>query len=732
MTLSIWRSAHLVLAILSSLFLIVLSTTGIILAVDAVNEKLPDYQATNFKTLNLAQVVPTLRKVYPEIIEVSVDHRHFVYIDALDEEGNSVRGYIDPNDGSLLGPATSKSAFIQWVTALHRSLFLHETGRAIVGIVSFLLILISVSGLVLVVKRQQGVRRFFKTIHRDFFAQYFHVVLGRWSLLPILLIALTGTYLFLSRAGILSTTAIEIDHLQTDVEAVDTEISQFSSFQAINLSAVSKIEFPFIEGDPEEFFVLTLKTGELTINQIDGSVVRESRYPITVLLEKLSLDLHTGRSHVLLAIVLAFASANILFFIYSGFVITLKRRKTKVKNVFKVGEAEIVILVGSENGSTWSFAHKIHTQLLADGKASFIAGMNQYQVYPQAQQLLIFTATFGLGTAPSNASRFEQLLQRYPQAQSVQFSVVGFGSQAYADFCGYAQHIDEVLAGQEWATRYLPLHRVNDRSTDEFVKWVHHWAEKALLSLATAPGIYESKLANLKKFRVIEKTTIDTDNATFRVMLKPVSKLKFQSGDLLAIYPAGDHQERFYSIGRAAGKVQLVVKLHPNGLGSSYLYGLGLGDIVGARLLANTNFHFPLKAKSVVMIANGTGIAPFLGMISGNEKRIPIHLYAGFRHNDSLASAYSSFAANEIESSRLQSFQLAFSREGVGQYVMDLIERDAMLITGLMESGGVIMICGSLVMQKDVENVLETLLQARYQRSLDYYKERKQLLTDCY
>jgi sulfite reductase (NADPH) flavoprotein alpha-component len=38
----------------------------------------------------------------------------------------------------------------------------------------------------------------------------------------------------------------------------------------------------------------------------------------------LSLDLHTGRASIILAIILAIASGNILFFIYTGFALLSK------------------------------------------------------------------------------------------------------------------------------------------------------------------------------------------------------------------------------------------------------------------------------------------------------------------------------------------------------------------------------------------------------------------------
>ena len=147
MTLSFWRYAHLVLAIFSSLFLVLAAVTGTILAVDAIQEKIPSYQVSTFDKITLSETLPVLRKTYPEITAVSVDHNQFVLLEGIDQEGNDVNAYVDPTNGKILGKPTPKSEFIQWTTALHRSLFLKETGRFIVGFISFLLALIALSGL---------------------------------------------------------------------------------------------------------------------------------------------------------------------------------------------------------------------------------------------------------------------------------------------------------------------------------------------------------------------------------------------------------------------------------------------------------------------------------------------------------------------------------------------------------------------------------------------------------
>src|SRR5690606_2259479 len=199
MTLSIWRYAHLALAIISAVFLLILSVTGVILAIGAIDEKTQGYKIHDFHTINLAQTIPVLWEVYPEIIELSVDHNGFVSVDATDREGNALQAYIKPLTGEALGEVKPQSDFIRWNIALHRSLFLKETGRIIIGLVSFLLFLITITGVILIAKRQQGLRNFFARINKDFFSQYFHVVTGRIFLIPVLILALTGTYLFMVR-----------------------------------------------------------------------------------------------------------------------------------------------------------------------------------------------------------------------------------------------------------------------------------------------------------------------------------------------------------------------------------------------------------------------------------------------------------------------------------------------------------------------------------------------------
>lgn len=729
MTTSVWRTAHLILAIFSFLFIIMASVTGAILSFEPILEKSKPYKIDNFNQITLNQVIPILKNSDNEVLELSVDENQFVTIQGFDADGNDFTSIINPLTGDFIAEPLQQSNFFQWITSLHRSLFLHETGRFIIGFVSFLFFLIAISGTILIIKRQQGFTNFFKKISKDYFAQYYHVAGGRLLLIPILIISLSATYLFLVRFEVIAIGENKAIEYKIEETTNPISLENFPAFQNTQLVDVIKIEFPF-DLDPEEYYKIKMKGREVLVSQYSGEIVSETLLSRAQVFQDLSLDLHTGRTNCIWATVLGIASINILFFVWSGFVMTYKRTKTKfVKNKFTAQNADFILLVGSENGSTIGFANKVYQQLLAANVSVFIAPLNQYQQYSNAKKILFFTSTYGIGEAPTNAKKFQKLIQCIDQP-SVEYAVVGFGSRAYKDFCAFAFQIDQWLSSKTWANQSLPVFTVNDKSPVEFSQWIIQFNQAFGYSLNTSPDLYITKMPRVKSMRVLEKSNVFKDDTTFTVTLQ--TSKKYKSGDLLAIYPANDYRERLYSIGKVNGQMQLVVKLHEFGLGSQYLYGLKSNDVIKARLVKNASFYFPTQAKQVVLIANGTGIAPFLGMIDENSKHIETHLYVGFRYKNDAVTYYESFAQNNCNQNKLASFAFAFSRESEKQYVMDLIQKDAKKIADILANNGVVMVCGALAMQTDVEKVLHEICMFYNQKPFSFYQANNQFLTDCY
>ncbi|RAV30785.1 PepSY domain-containing protein [Sinomicrobium soli] len=726
MTVSIWRYSHLALAVSSFVFIVLASVTGAILAFRPVSEQLQPYKVADPGKITLGQTIAAFKETYPEIMEIKVDANDFVIASVFTEEGEDLSGYFDPRTAAYLGEELKPSPFFQWVTSFHRSLFMKGTGRFFVGLCSFLLFLIAVTGSVLIIRRQRGIRRFFSGIVNENFNQYWHVVSGRLSLIPIVIITATGVYLSLEKFHLLP--GPEITH-RVNEEAL-SEIPRvappdFEVFKRTPLSEVTALEFPF-SPDVGDYFILKKYGEELLINQYTGDVLSRVRVPGTAVLSTWSLNLHTGKGSIWWSVVLAVASVNILFFVYSGFAMTLRRRRARWKNSFGKGEAEIVVLAGSENGSTLTYAAAFCKQLTAGGHKAFIAEMNAVTTYPEAKHLVVITATYGQGDPPANAGQFLKKLEGITPNRDTRYSVVGFGSLAYPDYCRFAFDADREL-GQRM-TPVLPVFTINDKSVEDFGRWVKQWSGATGISVSVPEEELYAAPRRLRKFKVVGKT--DTGGTTFLMTLKPRWHHRFTSGDLLAVYPGNDYRERLYSIGEINGNIRLSVKLYENGLGSGFLHTAGIGETIRARLVRNPAFHFPARASEVVLIANGTGVAPFLGMLYHN-RTAQTHLYLGLRDAASY-SLYRPDVERLLREKKLDWFSLALSREEDCCYVQDKLRSDAGLIAGVLDRNGVVMVCGSLGMYKNVLDVLETICPAHNGQPLSYYQERKQIRSDCY
>ena len=727
MTISVWRYSHLALAVSSFLFIVLASLTGIILAFQPISQQLKPYKVADLDAISIAETVAVFKNTYPEIIEIKTDANHFVTASVFTNKGDNLEGYFNPKTAKYLGKIQKPSPFFKWVTSLHRSLFLKKMGRFFVGLCSFLLFLITITGSLLIIKRQRGIKRFFSKIINENFNQYWHIVLGRFFLIPIVIITITGVCLSAEKFNVFpkNTTSHQIN-FETLSKSPKRPVNTFAFFKNTMLSEVKSIEFPF-SNTVEDYFTLKLKNKSVIINQFTGEILSEIKIPKTKLFSSLSLNLHTGKGSILWSVILAIATGNILFFIYSGFAMTLKRRQARIKNKYKANNAEIIILVGSENGSTMLYANAFYKALIENGKRVFITEMNNYSVYPKAKYFVVMAATYGQGEAPTNANQFLKKVKTKNNNSAIKFTVVGFGALAYPNFCQFAYHVEQLL--QQKYQPLLPIFTINDKSVEAFNQWIEKWVETTGILVNVAQQNLINSPKQLKKIAVVGKTKNNIDD-TFLITLSPKKQLQFTSGDLLAIYPKNDYRERLYSIGKVDGNIQLSVRYYKNGLGSGYLNALENSKKLKARVIKNTAFYFPKKATRVIMIANGTGIAPFLGMLSQN-KNTETQMYLGLRTQASF-KLYQPQVKALIQCKKLKHFNLVLSQESKKQYVQDALRTDANLIVETLSNKGVIMICGSLAMYKGVMRVLEDVLESYNAKPLSYYKNNNQIKSDCY
>ena len=731
MTISIWRYSHSILALVSGLFLVLASVTGVILAFEPMKEATLPYKTEEVSEIPVSKTIEVLQATFDEVISIAVDANGFVLVDVVTKEAENIKIYVDPSTGEVLGAPQPQHPIFQFATNLHRSLFLKGLGRFFVGMVSFLLVLISITGFLLLIKRQGGIKKLFSRIQKDYVELQYHVVLARWFLVPIIIVAATGVYLSAERFSLLPTFKAIHGEVEPENE-ISTNIAPYhlSIFKEMRLGEVRRINFPFSEF-PEDYFEIALDDREIYVHQYTGAVLSEQHYPFYALASRWSLVLHTGQGSVLWALVLLGASLAILFFVYSGFVMWRKRIKTTTKapGAKDKDECTHIILVGSETGTTFGFAKALEKAFSENGIQAYVSELNGYSSYAKAEHLIVLTATYGEGEAPTNARNFEHLLTTVRPSKKRSFSVVGFGSLTYPSYCQFAVEVDALLQKSSDFVRLLPLYKVNNQSFDAFTDWSKKWATAAGTTLAIKK---ERKTKPLRKhdFQVVQNSPLNVDD-TFLIRMLPKKKLKFQSGDLWG-YTAEDGVSRWYSIAKINNEVVLSIKKHEFGLVSTFLSTKSKEDTLTGGIKRNHNFHFPRYAQALLCICNGTGIAPFLGMIQENHKKIPIDLYWGGRTKASF-QLYKEAIALAMEGQKLDELHFAFSQEEENKrYVQDLLKENRAHIAKELEKGTVFMICGSLAMQNAVLDVLAEIAQSILAKPLSEFEHQEQLLMDCY
>lgn len=733
MLISVWRYSHLTLALSSAVFLFILSLTGIVLAFEPIGQKLQNNPSANdFPEQNVAQTIALLTSRYSEVLSITVDANGFVLASVITDKGELKDFYIHLKTGEKTGEPKEKSELIEFATNLHRSLFLKSWGRFFVGLNSFLLFLIAFTGLVLIVKRQQHIKYFFNKIVKENFLQFGHIYLGRLALIPLLVITLTGVYLSLLRFEIIPSVSlshkVNFQNTTTPPKLVRQVIPAFINTP---LKEIRALEFPFSD-DPTDYYTLSLHKKEILVNQYTGEVLSELKYPLVELATHWSLVLHTGTGSYIWSGILILACCCIFFFMYSGFKMTLKRRNAKIKNSFSKKESTHILLVGSETGSTYTFAKIVQQQLKKAGIKVYVAQLNDVEHYPKMNHLIVLTATYGLGAPPVNAKKFEQKLQNFHPTKAFTFSVLGFGSLAYPEFCKYAFEVDAWLQKTPNAIRLLNVCTVNNRSWESFKRWFNTWSKSTHVPISiSAKSTLTSDKRRASFFEIAKKTRVDE---TFMLEIVPSKNTKFISGDLLAIYPKGDAHERLYSVGLLANKNLLIsVKQHKRGICSTELSLLEPGDLFEGKWLKNKKFHFPKKANTVVLISSGTGIAPFLGMIANNHTKIEIHSYWGGKNKKAL-SLYKDTLEKHLAQKDVSSFTPAFSREAdlPKAYVQSLVKQDGEHFAKILKNKGFVMICGSLAMQQGVTEVLHQICVKHTGKPFSFYQQKGQVKMDCY
>lgn len=713
------RVLHKIPGLIAALLIVVITLSGVVLSVLPTLE-VAQAPAQSEPYLTVAALAERVVTVYPGVEQIRRAPSGQITAFYFDE-GRPGAVVIDPATGQ--GVANYEpSAFQRWVTNLHRSLFLDDAGRWTVAAGAAALLVLSLSGLMLTARRVGGWQRIFSRLRGPLLGRL-HVEVARLTVVGLLLSSSTALFMTASTFGFVPEDG--------GPPAFPTEVSGQTGavpgvmplLRRMPVTALRELTFPY-PGDPTDVFTLKTGDGEGYLDQGTGVTLGWADAGTWQRVTETIYMLHTGHGAAWLGIILGLMALGAPVMAGTGVILSVQARRARprIKGNTAAGQADTILLIGSEGGSTWGFAATLHLALTQAGHKVHTGAMSQFTPYryKRAQRMIVMAATYGEGAAPASANGFLDRLATLPQAPEIPLAVLGFGDRQFPEFCGYAADVTRVADEKGWS-QLLPMATVDRQSPQEFARWGRDLGQALNhpLELSHSPAIPRSHALTLISRRDYG-AKLQAPAAILRFAIPKVGLLarltgrdfsRFSAGDLLGIIPEGSTVPRFYSLASAYsdGFVEICVSRHPSGLCSGQLLDLTPGQSVQGFVRRNFDFRIAHNAKPVILIGAGTGIGPLAGFARGNHPGRPMHLYFGARHPDS-DLFYGEELQNWQADGRLTSVTTAFSRTSARAYVQDALRADSARVVRLIGEGAQVLVCGGRDMAAGVVDALADIL----------------------
>lgn len=712
------RTLHRWPGLLALALVMVLATSGAVLSVFPVAERFSTPQAE--ARLTVADLAARIQAAYPGVEQIRRAPSGRITAFWFDN-GAPGAAVIDPATGKGIASADPVPVK-RWLTNLHRSLFLGDGGRIATAIGAMAMLTLSVSGAMLVARRMGGWRRWFAPL-RGPASSRIHTGIARVAVVGLVLSSATALWMVASTFNFLPDGAT-LPAFPTEVSgSTGVSLAVMEPLSVIAVTELRELSFPY-PGDAMDIFTLKTYRGTGYLDQGTGALLAWAEMTKWERISETIYMLHTGEGAALLGLVLGVMALGMPAMGVSGLVLwfTGWRSRPRLRGNHCAKGAGTIVLVGSEGGSTWSFAATLQQALSAVGQHVHVAPMSGFAParYPRAERYVILAATWGEGQAPATTKGFIKRLEAMKSMPEAPLAVLGFGDRSFPTFCAFADEVARLAAAKGWA-QLIPFDTVDRQSPQDFARWGRALGaalgmELVLEHVPAPPLTKQITLVSRRDYGI----DVQAPTAILRFSLPETTLLqrltgrgigRFQAGDLLGVLPESADLPRFYSLasGRRDGFIEIVVRKHPGGLCSGQLLALEPGQAIRAFVRHNPAFH-PEGGKSpLILIGAGTGIGPLAGFIRGNSGKRRVHLVFGMRHPDS-DFLYCEDLAGWQADGRLARLITAISREVEPRYVQDALRTESAELIGLIHNGARIMVCGGRDMAAGVAEALTDIL----------------------
>lgn len=370
----------------------------------------------------------------------------------------------------------------------------------------------------------------------------------------------------------------------------------------------------------------------------------------------------------------------------------------------------------------------------------------------QYKQVLFIASTYGAGEPPEKALGFINKLKRSQTfKEAVPFSVLALGDRAYQHFCAFGHQLSALMTekGGISMSDTAEVHNLDPRAINQWwqticgqLGWdskgashtfhslrllesecfnpsqLHRHAHRVsfeLANLSYQPGdilevmpkvhedFYRIKLAQLN----IEPLDTVIFEGKQIPLLKALNNLDWHDQQACSAQELVDQlpplSPRVYSIASSpySNKIELLIRRHTRsdnhpGLTSNYLCDLTHGQTANVNVRTHSNFHLPKDDVPLILIAAGTGLAPFIGFLTHRAhqgSKAKHWLFFGEQHKAS-DFYYQDDIEHFLDTQLLDKFTPAWSRDTPSQYVGSALLANQETLINWQKQGAYIYICG--------------------------------------
>lgn len=189
-------------------------------------------------------------------------------------------------------------------------------------------------------------------------------------------------------------------------------------------------------------------------------------------------------------------------------------------------------------------------------------------------------------------------------------------------------YVEEALSAQEAADGYILTCKA--RPTSDCV-----------IRIPSSSAACKAVDNTVRKARISRLEQLSPSTIHLELAGPEIEKLQFLPGQYANLFIPGSEESRAYSFSSLArgGKVSFLIRNVPNGLMSGFLTGVAKeGDVLRYQAPFGS-FYLRKVERPVLMIAGGTGLAPFLAMLeqmAESSSPQPVHLLYGVSRDEDL------------------------------------------------------------------------------------------------